>query len=271
VAPRAPNRIATAGWALVVGWLASACEPELQVGARPIGEPECGVSSGGNAGLPSADKIIAVPWSTGFEEGWCDYARAGGFCYGDPDASYETVEVPVRAGRRAAAFAVTSDPARDGTQTRCFLEGALPVDAVYGAWFYLASGADNSGNWNLVHFRTGALPILDGIWDVSLRNGDDGGLFLYVRDFIRDTALIPDGAPEVPIGSWFHVEFRLRRAADASGEIALYQDGALLLEETSIVTDPADFAQWYVGNLADGLMPSESTLYVDDVTIRAAP
>ena len=53
--------------------------------------------------------------------------------------------------------------------------------------------------------------------------------------------------------------------------MALYQDGALLLEVTGIVTDDTDVAQWYVGNLAKALTPPDSTLYVDDVTIRAGP
>ena len=37
-----------------------------------------------------------------------------------------------------------------------------------------------------------------------------------------------------------------------------------------LVTDNTDFGQWYVGNFADALTPPGSTLYVDDVTIRAA-
>jgi hypothetical protein len=78
-------------------------------------------------------------------------------------------------------------------------------------------------------------------------------------------------APAVPIGSWFHVEFRLLRARGMTGEYALYQDRTLLLEETGIVTDQYDVHQWYVGNWADALTPPESTVYVDDVTVRAMP
>jgi len=51
----------------------------------------------------------------------------------------------------------------------------------------------------------------------------------------------------------------------------LYQDGQLVLQRTSIATDDTTFAQWYVGNFADALTPADSTIYVDDVTIRPLP
>jgi hypothetical protein len=62
----------------------------------------------------------------------------------------------------------------------------------------------------------------------------------------------------------------LKRAADATGEVALYQDGELLIQATDLITDDSSWGQWYVGNLAQGLTPPDSTLYVDDVTLRAA-
>jgi len=72
---------------------------------------------------------------------------------------------------------------------------------------------------------------------------------------------------------WILVSDRaaLAARADASGEIALYQDGQLVLQRTSIATDDTTFAQWYVGNFADALTPADSTIYVDDVTIRPLP
>lgn len=254
-----------AGAALLLAVLSSACEPELVVGQWTCPPPNVDQAPG------NPDKVLDAPWTTGFENGFCDYTRSGGVCYTTPDASYRIVDEPVHGGHQAAAFSVTSDPAQRGTQARCFREGALPRDALYGAWFYMPSLATNTGNWNLVHFQGGAPGALHGLWDISLRSADDGRLFVYLFDFLRGAFRVPNAAPEVPIGAWFHLEFRLRRAADATGEVALYQDGALLFERTAIATDDTDFGQWYVGNLADALTPPDSTLYVDDVTIRAAP
>ena len=189
-----------------------------------------------------------------------------------PAASYAIVEDPVHTGTSAVAFSVTTGgPGEDG-QTRCLLEGTLPPDAVYGAWFFVPTLAQNNGNWNLFHFRNAtARPPVAGLWDVSLGNTADGNLVLYLFDFLNGNGVsFPMGSPvHVPIGSWFHVQFRLRRAADATGEVALYQDGVLLMTLSNVITDSGEWAIWYVGNWANGLVPPESTIYVDDMTVTA--
>lgn len=264
-------RLDLPGWVLVLGCASAACEPELVVGTRIVTEPVDCESAQGEGGAGPLDKVIEVPWSTGFEDDFCDYFRSGGFCTNDAMTSRAIVDEPVHTGQSAAAYTMTAE----GRQSRCFLEGTLPDDAVYGAWFYLPMVHTDIVNWNLVHFQGGPMPrMLRNLWDVSVANADDGTLFLYVRDFVntddvRGIALMPDAPPEVPIGAWFEIEFRLRRAADATGQIALYQDGALILERTGIVTDPTEFGQWYVGNLVGSFTPPDSTIYVDDVTLSA--
>jgi hypothetical protein len=251
---------------LVLAALSSACEPELVVGSWMCPPPDADLAPA-NPG-----KRIEASWTTGFETGFCDYMRAGGICYASPDASYSIVNEPVHSGSHAAAYFVTSDPSGRALQARCFREGALPLEAVYGVWFYLPSSATNTGNWNLVHFQGGKPGgPLHNLWDVSLRSADDGALSAYLFDFLNAGIRVPKAAPAVPIGSWFHLEFRLRRASDATGEVALYQDGTLLIEVKDLPTDDTDYGQWYVGNFADALTPPASTIYVDDVTIRAVP
>lgn len=250
---------------LALASLAGACEPHLAVGVwdcpSPGTSPDGGVVMG-----------FDVPWKTGFETGFCDYERTGGFCYGDPDTSYGIVTTPVRSGRHAAAFSIKLDPQLDGDQARCFLQGEMPRAATYGAWLYLPSAPQAASNWNLFHFPSGAPPdAWHGVWDVSAGIAADGTPSLYVLDARTGVPLTPSRRVPIPIGSWFHVEFRLVRAKDANGEVALYQDGTLLVERQSIVTDDAELGQWYVGNLANALTPDESTIFVDDVTITLLP
>lgn len=267
MSPLSP-RLDLAAAGLVLACLSGACEPELIVGKVTNDQEASCLLSGSDGGAPSAeDKIVEAPWTTGFEDGFCGYTLAGGFCYASDDASYTIVDEPVHGGLNAAAFSVTTNAPLEARQTRCVLQGALPDDAVYGAWFYIPAFARNAGNWNLFYFQH--LVSLDpGLWSISLRSSDAGTLHLYVLGHLDGVARIPAPSPAVPIGSWFQVEFRLLRAADRTGEIALYQDGALLFEESGIVTDPGEPDQWYVGNWADALTPPESTIYVDDVTVR---
>jgi hypothetical protein len=96
-------------------------------------------------------------------------------------------------------------------------------------------------------------------------------LYLYVLEFPMRERFTPTMPITVPIGDWFHVEFRWRRAAAPDGRITVFQDGIPVLDLTEIDASGFDYGQWYVGNLADDLAPASSTLYIDDVSIRRAP
>jgi hypothetical protein len=246
-----------------VGALA-ACEPDLNAGTWTCAQNDAGASS------VDETTPIDAPWSTGFEDGFCDYTQLGGFCYGDPLASYTTVTSPVHSGRHAAAFTVAANDAR-ARQTRCVRQGVLPTAAYYGVWYLVSANATNSALWNLVHFQGGDGPSgQHGLWDISLVNGDNGALEVVVYDFLNKTTRRPATRTPIPIGAWFHLELYLARAADATGEVALYQDDQMLLDVKNIVTDDSKWGQWYVGNLVSELAPPDSTLYVDDVTIRTS-
>lgn len=254
---------------IAVAMLVGACEPQVMVGTWTCPGPKSGVAAAPQTTLEN--QPIDPFWRTSFETDFCDYTRAGGYCFNDPDASYDVTDAPVHGGRHAAVFAVSSDPSKDGAQARCFLQGILPKDAYYGAWFYLPTSTSSAGNWNLMHIPGGMPDSWHGLWDVSLDMTPDGNLSLYLFDALRGAVRTPASAPPIPIGSWFHIEVRLLRAKDATGMVALFQDGALLVELTDLITDDADFGQWYVGNLVESISPPESVLYVDDVTIRPAP
>jgi hypothetical protein len=267
---------------LMVAGTALGCDPELTVGSWPCTSSTGPVGRAPDGSITSVKDPIQAPWQNGFEDGFCGYARAKGFCYQDPLASYALVDAPVHSGLRAARFSVTADD-RDALQTRCVREGTLPVDAVYGAWFYLAGTAAVRGNWNLMYFNGGPPDDLPGQWDVSIGDGDAGPLTLHLLNHLNNGEIIPDLTPEdggvapvvpsVPVGEWFHVEFRYRRAKDATGIVALYQDGTLITQSRDIKTEGSSvmWGQWYVGNLADGVTPPDSTLYVDDVSIALPP
>lgn len=253
-------RIATA---FACAGLLSGCEPKLVVGEWMCAE------NGSDPAVPDKTDPIGAPWSTGFESGFCDYTLLAGFCYTGGTATYTTVTSPVHSGRHAAAFRVNSDEP-NSHQTRCVRQGELPTDAYYGAWFLVPRTATNEAVWNLVHFQGGTPAGQHGLWDISLVNGRDGALEAVVYDFLNGPVYRADSRVPIPINQWFHLELHLKRAADATGEVALYQDGQLLLEEKNLITDDSNWGQWYVGNFAPALTPADFTLYVDDVTIREA-
>jgi hypothetical protein len=240
----------------------TACQPALVVGEWKCPEEDP------DAAQQDIRDPIPVPWTSGFENRFCDYTQPGGFCYGGARASFHVVSSPVHSGDFAAAFTATgSDEAGAPEQrTRCARQGSLPEAAYYGAWYYVPVAASNGGIWNLFHFQgaNGGNGVPHGLWDVSLTNAPSGQLRIRLYDFFRRDNI--DG-PVIPIGAWFHLELYLKRAKDASGEVVLYIDGEKGPSRTDVITDDTDWGQWHVGNYVTTLTPPDSTVYVDDITI----
>lgn len=251
------------GLALACVSLLLGCDPNLVVGTWSCD------ASGGDASAATAGPV-SLPWSTGFENAFCDYRAVGGFCYADPPAAFETVTSPTHSGKYAAAFSVVADGTFNGYQARCVRQGELPTAAYYSAFFFIPAAPTAATNWNLIHFRGGNSAVQHGLWDVSLARHADGSFHVFVFDFLRMMTRDATNGLAVPIGTWFQLEVYWKRATDATGEFAVYQDGELALSLKRLATDDSDFGQWYVGNLGASLTPVESTLYVDDVSIRSA-
>lgn len=256
---------ALAGWRLATTFVVlaglNACQPQLDIGAWT-----CGADADPRQ-MPDRAKPVAAPWSSGFENGFCDYTELAGYCYADDTASKEIVTSPVHSGRYAAAFTVQSDAA-GGSQTRCVRQGELPNAAYYGAWYYIPEPTSPNANWNLFHFRSGEEFPTRGVLDVSLI-AEDRELHLAV--FGMNHVRIGESmhSASVPFGSWFRVQVYLNRGDGMTGEVALYQDGQQVFEVTDLPNDASPLSEWYVGNLADDLTPSASTVYVDDVTLSS--
>jgi hypothetical protein len=227
-------------------------------------------AAGAAAGAGNADSTFTLPWSSGFENGWCDYRDGKGFFAESGTKIKEVVTSPVHSGTFAAKFTVDSG---DDGQMRAVRSGPMPVEAFYGVWYYVPALAKNTGLWNLIHFQGDNSSVNQGhLWDISLVNNDSGDLRLEVFSYWITDGPNQSKNPPIPIGKWFHIEMFWKRATDETGEVIVYQDGKSVYEMTNIKTDntssTSSVVNWYVGNLATDLEPIESTVYVDDVSIK---
>ena len=194
----ASRRLAPSGLAASSRLSVGACDPTVIIGplgARPDGGGDAGVERGdaqadatvdaerdaqgdgladvqgdtqgdaqgcpgsGADAAPTPDPDASVgAWTTGFEDGFCDYALPTGFCYA-AGGSYSLVTSPVHSGRYAAAFTAVAvgDAGAGLVQARCVQQGVFPSAAYYGAWYYVPAEAVKDGGCNLFHFQ-GAVP-----------------------------------------------------------------------------------------------------------------
>jgi len=255
--------------ALAVACFAMACEPTVVIGSCA---PSATAGAGGVAGTPASSSAdaLTVPWSTGFEDGLCDYASQG-YCYARHGATLSIVQSPVHDGQFAAAFTVNgnaTNTSEERSQARCVRRGVMPKSASYGAWYLVPELHISDANWNLFHFLGVTESESHALWDISLATDSDGALVLTVFNFLRGTHPPITGVPPIPIGTWFHIEIQLKRSAQANGEVIVSQDGVVALHLTNLITDDTDWGEWYVGNFARKLVPELSTVYVDDITMR---
>lgn len=262
------------GCPVALAILATACDKNILVGADPASDADTTPEAADQGGTVD----LAVPWSTGFEDGFGDWSQPSneGLCYVSPPmagaATYALVTTPVHSGRYAAAFTVNTAIAAP-SQTRCYRQGVLPMSAYYGAWYYVPEApSTNLGTWNLLHFQGADSPdaAVQSLWDVSLVNQPDGAVTPSVYDFLRARKLA--AGPAIPIATWFHIEVRLTRSASNTGEFTVYLNGnpTPTLDLSGIETDPTNWGQWFVGNYATLLLPAPSTVFVDDVTINTS-
>jgi hypothetical protein len=259
-------------WALLLLTLTVSCDKTLVVGACE--PPKISDEDGGtDAGSVDVTVPIELPWSSGFENGFCDFNQPIGYCLQSGTASCKLVTSPVHSGTFAAAFTVNSDSNALGTQARCVRRGVLPKSACYGAWFYLPPARIASGGtWDLLFFRRGDVTVADGLWDVWLVQDSNGDYGFVINDAIHSVAHVLDTQIAVPTDTWFQLEFCLDRAADTTGRVALRQNGQQVFGLPGLQTDVSPWAEWYVGSYSKaGLIPGPTTLYVDDVTINDWP
>jgi hypothetical protein len=146
-----------------------------------------------------------------------------------------------------------------------------PPSAYYSAWYYVPSGVTVGAWLSLAHFSgsgTADGNNLYAIWDVNLYPLPGGGglaaqLYDYVHQFnLQQVAPVP-----VPVDRWFQVEMLFAKATTATGHVAVWQDGTLILDRPNVATVQNDWVQWDAGGAADTVSPSPSTLYIDDAAI----
>jgi hypothetical protein len=150
----------------------------------------------------------------------------------------------------------------------------------YGAWYYVPVYVGALNYWNVFQFKSETDTRNDPFWVLDLYPRSAGGPMRlrlrwkgtvvgpFARDKTTGTKTYEQGAADVPVGRWFHVETYLKQANDFSGRISVWQDGTLLYDLAGVKTKyPGGDQRWSVNNYSDRLLPAVATLFVDDATV----
>jgi hypothetical protein len=218
------------------------------------------------------DGGASLLWRATFEAGdlseWTSDGNGGTRTESAP-ASPTVTDQFAHSGRYAGVATVA--PAMDMDSLSYFYRRKpSPHEAYYSAWFWVPSSL-TVGSWlSLIHFRgssDGDPTNLTGIWDVNLYTLPAGGLAAQLGDFVNTFNLQQALPVPVPRDTWVHFQVLLRKAADSTGRVAVWQDGALILDREGVATALSPLVVWEVGAGSDDLAPVPAAIYVDDVTI----
>jgi hypothetical protein len=289
-----------AAWLLLLG-----CEKAIVLGDResPLPAASAGASTGGAASPPSggaAGSISAaagalsggsggqaatdapVPgrlvWSTDHESGdIADWEDGGTYYGGEYEWGEFAFDVSEGAGRYGSlGISITIDTGfRDepsqGVRVYRRIEDA---PAFYTAWFRLEEAHTVEDWWSisLFHARDDTLSLDNDVslWDVRVVDTPSGEMALQFFDLDQMTGITADTRGYVAPGEWFELAFYLDYRPPDATRVVVLRDGALLFDVKNLHSTLETNVFWAIGNGAGLLEPRESTLQIDDASIRLA-
>jgi hypothetical protein len=219
------------------------------------------------------DGGASVLWRATFEPGdlseWMGDGNGGTRVENAPAAPFVTTDI---AHNGSHAGVATVAPAMGmPSLSYLFRQEPSPPEAYYSAWFYLPASLVAPAWLSLHHFRSSSgaqSNDLVAIWDINLYSlPGGGGLAAQLFDYATQFNLQQPNPVPVPTASWVHFEVLLRKAADPSGRIAVWQDGVLILNRSGVVTARSPWIQWEAGAASGEVSPSPAEIYVDDAAI----
>jgi hypothetical protein len=245
---------------MLAAWVAlgaTACGRHVYLGSL-------GDGGGGTGGA-------GILWRATFEPGdlseWL--ADGNGGIYMDNLATAPAVTQDV-AHRGAHAGIAAFAPVTVTSFSYLYREQPSPPEAYYGAWFLIPTTLQ-VGSWlSLHHFgyhRTAGSADTMPLFDFNVYPGSDGTLFAHLFDPATVSNIDQTDPVPVPVGRWVHFEIFLRKAADATGRITIWQDGALILDVPNLLTAPTEWLQWDAGGGSNDVTPTPAAVYLDDATI----
>jgi hypothetical protein len=230
--------------------------------------------TGGAAGSDAGDgAVVNLLWTATFEPGdlseWSGDGQGGSFLQSATTPAVASADVEHR-GRFAGKYAVTPAPGLVSI-SYVFRRQPSPSEAYYGAWYYLSPAFTVHGYLSLVHFNgshTGDGNNVYPTWDLNIYpQASSGALIAHLYNYATVTNVESATPVPVPSGRWVHFEVLVRKATDATGRIAVWQNDVLVLDAEGVATTENDWMEWDVGAASDDLSPPPGVVYVDDATI----
>ena len=152
-----------------------------------------------------------------------------------------------------------------------YKEGLFPETAYYSAWYFLPRAYQTTTAWTIMAFKSRAdAGVVSHLLDVQLQSWPDGEMTLTLYDHRPEylASALPNPPPIVPVGQWFQIEALYRDAADPTGHLEIWLNGAMVYD-VSRPTGPNPAVYFSPCSLVNAVTPSPATIYIDDIAISS--
>ncbi len=289
---RLPGSSATQTKTLLPGMLTSTPRsthmvPSAQPTAIPTAKPTA-IPTAKPTAIPTA-KPTAIPteetppdtaaivWKATHENGDLrEWQEHGDFITQGKSAYYNMITSPTHGGNYAVSLTIdTAGFSNSGSYAAyLFYWDQLPGNAYYySAWYYIPSGTHPQDWWNVWQWKStyngstdNSVPMY--VLDIREKSTGQLNLQLIYRPDLRDKIDYRQNIKTVPTDQWFQIEAYYKKGTGNNGQVIVWQDGTEIFNLSDVQTTESDnTVYWSVNHYTDNILPSLSSIYIDDAAI----
>jgi hypothetical protein len=244
----------------------------LPTSPTPEPQPRCG------------DVVWSADHETGDLSQW--YVDSGGGEFNSGAATSRASQEVAHSGRYSAEMTIdTSVESASAVRLFRWNESRAHPEARYSAWFYFPQRSTAPVWWNIFSFKSrNGTAANDPFWSLQAGNRPGGAMHLFLNWWQGLSIEGPSRGEfggrnysqtvrDIPVRQWTHLEVYLRQSSAFDGQIVVWQDGLELFNVNNVRTRypaPNGANEWSVNNYSESIVPSPTTIYIDDAVISTA-
>jgi hypothetical protein len=212
------------------------------------------------------------------------YVGGGGGEFNSGTATSRVSQNVAHSGRYSAEMTIDT-PLESAVRLFRWNESRAHPEARYSVWFYFPQHYIVPAWWYIFSFKSrNEMAANDPFWSLHAGNRPGGAMYVFLNWWDGLSIEGPhrgefggrsysETVRNIPVRQWTHLDVYLRQSSAFDGQIVVWQDGVELFNMNNVRTRyPGSNGanEWSVNNYSEIIVPSPTTIYIDDAVISTA-